>query len=58
MDPSLSNFEFVKLIIRLIGSGPAPSSYNKAMFLGLNQVYYSRYQCNTYNNYNQIIKTE
>ncbi len=28
------------------------------MFLGLDQVYYQRYNCNTHNNYNKIIKTK
>jgi hypothetical protein len=26
------------------------------MFLGVNQVYYWRFKCNTHNNYNKIIK--
>ncbi len=28
------------------------------MFIGLNQVYYLRFECNTHNNYNYIIKTK
>jgi hypothetical protein len=28
------------------------------MFLGLSQVYYSRFKYNTHNNYNYIIKTK
>ncbi len=32
--------------------------YSKTMFLGLSQVYYWRFKCNTHNNYNYIIKTK
>jgi hypothetical protein len=28
------------------------------MFLGLSQVYYWKFKCNTHNNYNYIIKTK
>jgi len=34
------------------------SVYSKMIFLGLNQVYYLRFKCNTHNNYNQITKTK
>ncbi len=32
--------------------------YSKMMFLGLTQVYYWGFKCNTYNCYNYIIKTK
>ncbi len=32
--------------------------YSKTMFLGLSQVYYWWFKCNTHNNYNYIIKTK
>ncbi len=31
------------------------SFYSKMMFLGLSQVYYCSFKCNTHNNYNYII---
>jgi hypothetical protein len=34
------------------------SLYSKMMFLGLNQVYYWGFKCNTHNNYKYIIETK
>ncbi len=33
-------------------SGALTGLNSKMMFVGLNQVYYSRFKCNTHNNYN------